>query len=295
MDENEISVPKPVKVQAMVGIAPVIDDLYDSNAAFMTDADDFVVAEEDADEPGVLAESLTRSSLTVDTTKTNKSPKFLMGQVAYGGGEYYPTLQRTLYILGRLYGSVPPSVFEDVSAEAIDLCRQSLIQAAQVLATKQTQLDGQLFLIKNLLMLREQVMPFDASFILREESLDFASMVGTLTAALKSSWTVDKLSQVTSFGRQLFAASTPQVVQTYADSKLMVDRDLKRVCEDVILETVKEGAGPVSSFLLKVSAFQLRVAGRGSGSVEKLSDQNFATPGEFIFGFGACKLIQTTG
>jgi hypothetical protein len=57
--------------------------------------------------------------------------------------------------------------------------------------------------------------------------------------------------------------------------------DLKRVCEDVILDAAKTAIEPISSFMLKVSAFRLRVAGRSNAEI--LSKQNFATPGILKF------------
>ena len=54
--------------------------------------------------------------------------------------------------------------------------------------------------------------------------------------------------------------------------------DLKRVCEDVILDAAKTAIDPISSFMLKVSAFRLRSSGR-SNELLSLSKQNFATPG----------------
>jgi hypothetical protein len=58
-----------------------------------------------------------------------------------------------------------------------------------------------------------------------------------------------------------------------------VDKELKRVCEDLILENAKAALEPVSSFLLKVSAFRLRNEARNLASKELLIRQTFAQPG----------------
>ena len=48
----------------------------------------------------------------------------------------------------------------------------------------QTDMDGKLFLIKNLLTLREQITPFDIGFAVQELSLDFSVTTDALTNLL---------------------------------------------------------------------------------------------------------------
>ena len=56
----------------------------------------------------------------------------------------------------------------------------------------------------------------------------------------------------------------------------MLDKELRQICEDLILETAKACIEPISSFMLKVSAFQLR--NKQLSNKEYLYKQNFATP-----------------
>jgi hypothetical protein len=55
------------------------------------------------------------------------------------------------------------NVFEDLAEEAITTCRQSLLKAAQIFASrkKDAQLDSQLFLIRHLLILKEMTASVD--------------------------------------------------------------------------------------------------------------------------------------
>lgn len=77
----------PNLVNSTVGVAPVIDDLYDQ------DLDNH---------PQDISVPKASNDAAIDLS--NPAP---LGKVVYGGGEYYPTLQKTLYILGRLHGSTP--------------------------------------------------------------------------------------------------------------------------------------------------------------------------------------------
>ena len=165
--------PKPVKMSSSLGLNRVIDDIYDSKHDIQMQDPQDLLQEDQEDE--------FQDEHSVLETSTHQPKKYVAGKLAYGGGEWYPTLQRTMYILCKLYGNVPMTVFADVASEAVDICRQSLLLASDMLSTKQMKLDGQLFLIKNLLMLREQVIPFDAELIRKEETLDFAGMIGTLS------------------------------------------------------------------------------------------------------------------
>ncbi|KAI9321150.1 Sec34-like family-domain-containing protein [Zopfochytrium polystomum] len=212
------------------------------------------------------------------------------GKLVYGGGEWYPTLQRTLYILGKMYRSIPTSIFEDLAQEAIELCRKSVVSASEVIGKKKTRQDGQLFLIKNLLMLREQIAPFDSNFVRYEERVDFAELTdflfnltptflrlsatlrGTYGTGIKPS-SVMLASGVSPTGASAVATSStyssafsifrrgipvPRVFATATDAKAAVNLSLKRVCEDLILETARAVAEPASSFMVKVTAFRLR-------------------------------------
>ncbi|KAJ7330669.1 Golgi transport complex subunit 3 [Desmophyllum pertusum] len=54
--------------------------------------------------------------------------------------------------------------FEGLSQEALSLCIQSLKTASALIAQRKDAINGHLFLIKHLLILREQIAPFDVDF-----------------------------------------------------------------------------------------------------------------------------------
>ncbi|KAL2918197.1 Golgi transport complex subunit 3 [Polyrhizophydium stewartii] len=271
--------PQPAAINFSVGVAPVLSDSLESVSGPHKGGDSVV--------PSPLTTTLSANlEAALDENASELQGAFVIGKLAYGGGEWYPTLQRALYVLGRLYGSVPEPVFEDLAQEVVDSCRQSLVAASEVLSAKQTKLDGQLFLIKNLLMLREQTSTFDARFVRVEGTVSFMEMMEALRSVIQNSWRAGAISAI---GGAIMAARATTVVQSYADAKELLDRELKRVCEDLILETGKAATDPISAFMLKVSAFRLRNEARPFGSRDMLKNQSFAQPNQIGVVFEALK------
>merc|ERR1719471_295161 len=89
-------------------------------------------------------------------------------------GMWYPTVRRTLMCLSKLYRSVEKEVFQEISHEALKACIGSIVYASKSIQAKKTSFDGQLFLIKHLLILREQISPFNIIQSSSETSLDFS-------------------------------------------------------------------------------------------------------------------------
>jgi len=88
---------------------------------------------------------------------------------------WYPPLVRTLEFLARIYLNVDNSIFEEMAQEAVSACTTQFKHAASLIAKQQSSLDGQLFLLKHLLALREQISPFELDFVATERSLERGS------------------------------------------------------------------------------------------------------------------------
>lgn len=228
----------------------------------------------------VTAPVITSPLVPSPTAPTQDDDRVVTYGIVYGGGEWFPTLQKCLYILGKMYRALPATIFEDLAQESIELCRKSLVSASDIISKKKTRQDGQFFLIKNLFMLREQIAPFESNFVRQEETVDFTAMAETFFTLLRSGLRG-------AFGTSLPATSNLSVSQSYfpvprismksTDAKAAVNFELKRVCEDLILETARASADPVASFMIKVTAFRLRSERAGSASVGRLGAQGFAS------------------
>ncbi|KND05201.1 uncharacterized protein SPPG_08883 [Spizellomyces punctatus DAOM BR117] len=236
--------PQPTAIQAAYSVAPVLSPTKPSSPAVLE-------VDPPSDEDDVGGEYDESARLQEEQEPSASA----IGKLVFGGGEWYPTMHRTLYILGKLYRCVPNPIFEDLAQEAVECCRRSLIGAAETISGKQTKLDGQFFLMKNLLMLREHITPYTANFVRKEEVVDFLHLQDAVSALLRSRWNIEALSTI---GKGLMSAGTPVIVESYADAKQLVDQDLKRVCEEFIIETAKAAVEPISAFMLKVSELRSR-------------------------------------
>jgi hypothetical protein len=80
------------------------------------------------------------------------------------------------------YGSIQTTVFEDLAQEAVSICKQSLVTASENISMNHSKWDGQLFLIKHLLILKEQLAPFEANLVHAGKELDFSHVNGKISA-----------------------------------------------------------------------------------------------------------------
>ncbi|KAF8757067.1 Sec34 protein [Rhizoctonia solani] len=70
---------------------------------------------------------------------------------------WYPPLLTTVNVLKKLHEYVKPAIFQDISQEAISLCRISILSAADLILARpeSNDIDAHLFVIRHLLVLKE--------------------------------------------------------------------------------------------------------------------------------------------
>ena len=89
-------------------------------------------------------------------------------------------------------------------------------------------LDSQLFLIKHLLILREQIAPFDVSFTVSEVSLDFSNLKIAASDLITNKSRMLSLTTNNSI-LEFLINGAPQLNKRVLDSKKDVDINLKEV------------------------------------------------------------------
>ncbi|CAN0017281.1 unnamed protein product [Heterosigma akashiwo] len=143
---------------------------------------------------------------------------------------WYPPLRATLMVLSRSTGRLVARVFEDLAQQACLVTTHALAGAAVRITAKQSEIDGDLFLIKHLLIMREQLTPFDIQFLTVEKHLDF-----TATAAAFANF-LARPTQLLSPGAFLQFAQDglPRINETTLDVKQELEATLKAACQRLI-------------------------------------------------------------
>ncbi|KAK2152577.1 hypothetical protein LSH36_325g04065 [Paralvinella palmiformis] len=214
--------------------------------------------------------NVTFINVPLESTNMPLSPADLHGM-------WYPTVRRTLVCLSKLYRCIDRNTFQGLSQETLSMCIQSLVNASESIAKNKGAMDAQLFLIKHLLILREQIAPFQVEFAIKEMTLDFSKIRGKLLRFVGAA--VDLLKARTKLfaleHQQCLVTGTPQVTETFLDSKKEVDNQLKRTCEDFIHYISDYLVGPLQDFLNKASVV-LHMMEEDNSNVS-LRSQPFAT------------------
>ena len=89
---------------------------------------------------------------------------------------WYRPLERTLLCLSKLYRCLDREPFRLLAQQAVEAGQTALQRGAALLARREGSLHSSLFLVKNLIILREQLCPFQVEFATTERTLDFSNL-----------------------------------------------------------------------------------------------------------------------
>lgn len=207
---------------------------------------------------------------------------------------WYPTVERTLWALSKLYRTVDVGIFSGLAQEATSVCTGSLLGASRLVAAAAAAsgeplrgaLDGQLFAIAHLVYLREQIAPFDAEFVSTQKELEFSHMREYLRRVLSGDQSLFALG-AENILVHLASQGAPRVVQSQVDSKKELEDALKGQCEAFIMTITKLMIDAVLSFLAKATAARAAAPPGGAGGPQPLREHAFASPervGELLRG-----------
>jgi len=161
---------------------------------------------------------------------------------------WFPPMRSVLRILSKIFRVVEPRVFEDIALQSVQSCTKSLKDASIHILRKSGQIHADLFLVKHLLILREQLSPFDIQLRSVERQLDFSEAGKAVTRFLANR------------NRRLFSMSTENalitllregvsVQESSVDSKRDLEDCLRSACNDFIEHTSSSLLGPIAGFV----------------------------------------------
>nr|CDS33562.1 oligomeric golgi complex subunit 3 [Hymenolepis microstoma] len=166
-------------------------------------------------------------------------------------GMWYPTVRRALVCISGLSRCLDVESFQGLAQNCLSSCIDSLLLAQKRIETRRTPSDGQLFFIKHLLILREQVTPFNVDFRVRETTLDFSNITNAAYQVLpKAGSKLFDLSKANHLLRLLLLEG-PTVIDNDVDSRRQLDRQLKYTCELFISDSIRALTEQLSLLLEK--------------------------------------------
>jgi len=178
---------------------------------------------------------------------------------------WFPPMRSVLRILSKIFRVVEPRVFEDIALQSVQSCTKSLKEGSIYILRASGQIHADLFLVKHLLILREQLSPFDIQLRSVERQLDFSEAGKAVSRFLANR------------NRRLFSMSTENalitllregvsVQESSVDSKRDLEDCLRSACNDFIEHTSSSLLGPIAIFVDQCK----NAVGSGSGSTDVL-------------------------
>ncbi|KAF1811312.1 Sec34-domain-containing protein [Eremomyces bilateralis CBS 781.70] len=152
--------------------------------------------------------------------------------------DWYPTLRRAIWLLGRIYRLVNSTVFDDLAHQILHQTTHSILRASNLIIPRSSPTDANLFTIKHLLLLKQHIAAFDLETGFAqappEVNFDFSGLTSTF-------WGSDWLSMPGKLVRAVMAGQLgrlmPRVVRDYHDAKGEVDEAL-RVAIGAFVESI---------------------------------------------------------
>ncbi|KAI1617759.1 Sec34-like family-domain-containing protein [Exophiala viscosa] len=141
----------------------------------------------------------------------------------------YPTLSKAIRLLHRIYRLVNSSVFDDLAHQIVHMTTVSLHNASNQISSKSSPADGQLFLLRHLLLLKSQIVAFDIEYVTPDVSFDFSGVASTFYELRERGGLFNPRSWM-----KLFSSGglLPRVVENMLDAKVELDGRLRTVIND---------------------------------------------------------------
>jgi len=266
-EEKGLANSSPTTMAAAKAISAVIVDVQErlifcANAALQKEVVRFRPTPNDLDYPVKLTQPTGKAETAIKksdaTTEEGEDKGVTEGAPAVDDDavqaqlrvyeSWFPPMRSVLRVLSKIFRVVEPRVFEDIALQSVSSCTRSLKDGSAHVLKKSGRQHADLFLVKHLLILREQLSPFDIQLRSVERQLDFSEAGKAVSRFLANR------------NRHLFAMSAENALVTLlregisvrdssVDSKRDLDDALRSACNDFIEHTSTAVAGPLLLFV----------------------------------------------
>ncbi|KIX10265.1 uncharacterized protein Z518_01346 [Rhinocladiella mackenziei CBS 650.93] len=174
----------------------------------------------------------------------------------------YPTLPKAIRLLSRIYRLVNSSVFDDLAHQIVHQTTMSLHNASTRISSRSSPPDGQLFLLRHLLLLKSQIVAFDIEYVTPDVSFDFSGVASTFYELRERGGLFNPRSWMKLFST---GGLLPRVVENMLDAKVELDGRLRTVINDFTagfaLHMTKDLPRDIEKASIKNNALEEAVSG----------------------------------
>lgn len=148
------------------------------------------------------------------------------------------------------------AVFDDLAHEIVHQTTLSLHRASSLIASRTTITDAQLFLLKHLLLLKQQIVAFDIEYVTPDVSFDFSGVTNTFYELRDRGGLFDPRNLWRFMGGTLL----PRVVENMLDAKVELDGRLRTVINDFTVSTAERMTHPTNEVTRSKKIFDATAA-----------------------------------
>lgn len=157
-------------------------------------------------------------------------------------GGWYPPMRKAISLLSQINQLVNSTTFDDLAHRVVHECLVSL-QAAHALAVTRlgSRIEADLFLIKHLLILRNQILEFDIEYVPTDVHIDFSGISEVISLVRKEGVSLNRQRLL-----NLAKISVPKVVNNMFDAKEELYAQLRNSIHSFTEESVKLIVAPIT-------------------------------------------------
>lgn len=253
-DEEEDGIPDLNQLDFSILIQPALEDaqsrlVFRAQAILRDEIEFYKPKPEDLDYPRntshppttnaplsgkrVMKDNIVRVSKRQNSLEQDSGDEgtFLWTSVNRNGAlqNCYPTLLIAVQLLARIYRLLNSSVFDDLAHQIVHQTTISLHTASTQISSKSSPADGQLFLLRHLLLLKSQIVAFDIEYVTPDVAFDFSGVASTFYELRERGGLFNPTSWMRLFST---GGLLPRVIENMLDAKVELDGRLRTVIND---------------------------------------------------------------